>query len=89
MSDQNDDPTAGTSSAGLTSPGDETQNAPIMSGSDEATDDEKAAGLDEQARADEEFYRLKDTEAARQPDPDASTSPYLNPAHSDLSHGED
>lgn len=65
-----------------------TQDQPIMSGSDEATDDEKSAGRDAQDRADAALYENHDKAKANQPEPDPSVSSYANPSSSDLSHGE-
>jgi hypothetical protein len=67
---------------------DSTQDEPIMSGSDEATDDEKVAGRDEQDKADAEFLAGKDATTDKQPDADPAVSSYANPSSSDLSHGE-
>jgi hypothetical protein len=68
---------------------DSTQDQPIMSGANDATDDEKADGRDDQDRADAEFYDGKDATNAAQPEPDPATSVYVNPSSSDLSHQRD
>ena len=68
---------------------DNTQDQPIMAGSDEATDDEKSDGRDAQERADAAFYDGKDATNANQPEPDPAVSTYVNPSSSDLSHGTD
>ncbi|WP_440710874.1 hypothetical protein [Herbiconiux sp. YIM B11900] len=68
---------------------DETQDEPIMHGSDEATDDEKAAGRDAQERADAEFYKDKDATNANQPDADPKRSTYVNPSSSEFTHQEE
>ncbi|WP_368496308.1 hypothetical protein [Herbiconiux sp. A18JL235] len=66
-----------------------TQDEPIMSGSDEATHDEKAAGRDAQERADAEFYDKKNADAAAESDTDPAVSHYANPSSADLSHSLD
>ena len=60
-----------------------------MSGSDEATEKEKADGRDAQDAADEEFYKGKDATDANQPEPDPATSTYVNPSSSELGHQSD
>ncbi|TAJ46642.1 MAG: hypothetical protein EPO52_13865 [Herbiconiux sp.] len=65
-----------------------TQDQPIMSGSDDATDHEKSDGRDAQERADAAFYKDHDKAKANQPDPDPAVSSYANPSSSDLSHDE-
>ncbi|WP_291054299.1 hypothetical protein [Herbiconiux sp.] len=68
---------------------DETQDEPIMHGSDEATDDEKAAGRDAQERADAEFYKDKDATNANQSDAEPKRSTYVNPSSSEFTHQEE
>ncbi|WP_066038960.1 hypothetical protein [Herbiconiux solani] len=69
--------------------GDTVQHRPIMSGADEASEDEKADGRDAQERADAAFYEGKDKTNAGQPDPEPSESVYVNPSSSSLSHQKD
>jgi hypothetical protein len=68
---------------------DSTQDEPIMAGSDEATDAEKADGRAEQDRADAAFLDGKEATDEKQPDPDPATSAYSNPSSSTLSHTEE
>ena len=69
--------------------GDTVQHRPIMSGADEASEDEKADGRDAQERADAAFYEGKEKTNAGQPDPEPSESVYVNPSSSSLSHQKD
>lgn len=80
---------SGTDNVTDKSTGDTTQDEPIMHGSDEATDDEKAAGRDAQERADAEFYKDKDATNANQPDAEPKRSTYVNPSSSDFTHQEE
>jgi hypothetical protein len=67
---------------------DSTQDEPMMSGSDEATDDEKDAGRDRLAEADAAFY---DKRGASEVDDDAGApkrSSYVNPGSSDFTHDD-
>jgi len=65
-----------------------TQDQPIMSGSDDASDDEKSEGRDAQERADAAFYKDHDKAKANQPEPDPAVSSYANPSSSDLTPKE-
>jgi hypothetical protein len=75
--------------ATLTIMSDDTQDQPIMSGSDEATEREKAAGREEQERADAAFYDKKDTAEADDPDAEPKRSAYSNPSSGDFTHQRD
>jgi hypothetical protein len=68
---------------------DDTQDQPIMSGSDEATAREKAAGRDEQERADAEFYDKKDAGDADDSASEPTRSAYSNPSSGDFTHQRD
>ena len=73
----------------VTTMSDDTQDQPIMSGSDEATEREKAAGRDEQERADAAFYDKKDTGDAADTDSEPKRSAYSNPSSGDFTHQRD
>ncbi len=66
-----------------------TQDQPIMSGSDEATDDDKSEGRSAQERADAAFYDDNTAAKANQPEPDPAVSSYANPSSSDLTQADD
>jgi len=68
---------------------DTVQDGPIMSGADEASEDDKADGRDAQERADAAFYEGKDNTHANQPDPEPADGVYVNPSSSTLSHQKD
>lgn len=68
---------------------DNTQNEPVMHGSDDATDDEKAAGRAEQDRADAAFYEQKDAAGPDDSAGDPTPSAYSNPSSAALDHRAD
>lgn len=68
---------------------DDIQDQPIMSGSDEATEREKAAGRDEQERADAEFYDKKDAGSDADSSSEPKRSAYSNPSSGDFTHQRD
>jgi uncharacterized membrane-anchored protein len=76
-------PADGTTVAGMS---DSTQDEPLMSGSDEATDEEKDAGRDQLAEADAAFYDKKGTDAVDDDAEAPKRSSYVNPGSSDLAH---
>ncbi|MCS5722866.1 hypothetical protein N1028_18020 [Herbiconiux sp. CPCC 203407] len=68
---------------------DDTQDQPVMSGSDEATEREKTAGRDEQERADAAFYDKEDTGDADESTAEPARSAYSNPSSGDFTHQRD
>lgn len=63
-----------------------TQDEPLMSGADEATDEQKDAGRDLLADADAAFYDKKGTAEVDDDADEPKRSSYVNPGSSDFTH---
>lgn len=63
-----------------------TQDEPVMSGSDEATDEEKDAGRDVLADADAAFYEKRGVGDVDADATEPKRSTYVNPSSSEFTH---
>lgn len=63
-----------------------TQDEPLMSGADEATDEQKDAGRDRLAEADAAFYDKRGADSVDDDAEEPKRSSYVNPGSSDFTH---
>lgn len=63
-----------------------TQDEPLMSGADEATDEQKDAGRDLLAEADAAFYDKRGADSVDDDAEEPKRSTYVNPGSSDFTH---